>query len=481
MNKRLIVRLAGRVLLVESALMAVPLVVSFLYGDGDHMAFIFSMAITCGCALLTSLLRPQNETLRAREGFSIVALSWIAVSFFGGLPFCLSGRVPSLIDSVFEAASGFTTTGATILKDIEGMSRSLLFWRSFTHWAGGMGVLVLSLALIPKMGARSVYLMRAESAGPAPSKLVPRVGDTAKILYQLYIGLSLLLTLCLLLCGLSLYDALLHTFSTAGTGGFSCYSASVGHYDSAAVDVIISVFMILFGLNFALFFYLRQRNWKAVIHNSEARVFVCVVSIATLLVTVNIFSAGFYDSFGGALRRALFQVSSIISTTGFCTADFNTWPLFSKCILVALMFIGGCAGSTAGGVKVIRMQILTKSMVRDVRRTVHPKGVFTVKIDRRSVEESIISSVQGYFFTVILLLVSGSLVLSLDGYGFETTVTAAITTLFNVGPGLDLVGPTGGFSMFSPVSKIVLTMWMIIGRLEIFPILMLFSPTAWRK
>ena len=480
MNKRLVLYLTGYVLLIESALMTLPLAVSLLYGGEDHMAFLISMAFTAAIGFALVRLRPQNEVLRAREGFAVVAISWIAVSFFGGLPFFFSGWVPNLVDCMFESASGFTTTGATILTDIEALPKGLLFWRSFTHWAGGMGVLVLSLALIPKMGARSVYLMRAESPGPAPDKLVPRVGKTAKILYELYIALSVLLVIALLLCGMNLYDALIHTFGAAGTGGFSNYTASVGHFGNPAIEIILAIAMALFGINFALYYYILQRNWKAVLHNSEMHLYCSIILLSTLIIAWNI--AGLYGgNFLHALRLAFFQVSSIITTTGYATADFNLWPQLSRMLLVALMFIGGCAGSTGGGLKVVRVQILVRSLMRDIRRTVHPKGVSTVKLDGHSVDEGIISGVQGFFFAYMFLLVLCSLIVSLDGFSFETSVTSVIATLSNVGPGLDLVGPVGSFAMFSPRSKIVLTLCMIIGRLEIFPILMLLSPSAWRK
>ena len=343
-----------------------------------------------------------------------------------------------------------------------------------------MGVLVLSLALIPKMGARSMHLMRAESPGPSVDKLVPRVGNNAKILYMLYIGLSGLMLVCLLLTGMSLYDALIHTFGAAGTGGFSNYNASVGHFNSPAVDFIIALFMMLFGVNFSIYYFMLRRNWKAVLHNSELKAYLGTILFAVIAIAFNI-----RNRYGGnmltALRYSFFQVSSIMTSTGYATADFNLWNDFSRTLLVILMFIGASAGSTGGGIKVVRIQMLFKTMVREIRHTIHPKSVNTLKMDGRPVSESVISGVLAFFAAYMLILMSATLIVSLDGYSFETTFTAVIATLSNIGPGLGMVGPTGNFSHFSDLSKIVLSLCMLIGRLEIFPILMLFAPGAWRK
>ena len=480
MNKRLTFKLIGYVLLVEALLMALPLFVDVLTKSHDARAFLISMAITAACGGALTLLRPRNDNLRAREGFSIVALSWLFVSFFGGLPFVFSHSVSSVTDAFFETASGFSTTGATILTDVEALSRSMLFWRSFTHWVGGMGVLVLSLALLPKMGNRSIYLMRAESPGPSTDKLVPRLSNNAKILYLLYFALSALMVIALLCCRLSLYDALIHTFGAAGTGGFSNYNASVGHYTNPAVHVIIGVFMALFGVNFSIYYYLIRRNWKACLVNSELRTYLGLLLGSTLIIALNILPLYGWN-IADALRCSFFQVSSIMTTTGYGTADFDVWPQLSRTLLVVLMIIGASAGSTGGGIKVVRLQLLIKGMKHEIRKTIHPRSVNTIRMDGRTVDNATIGGVFTFFFAYVFVLLISLLVVSLDGFSFETNLTAVIATLSNIGPGLGAVGPTGNYAAFSDVSKIVLSLCMLIGRLEIFPMLMLLAPGAWKR
>jgi len=479
MNKRLTFNLVGNVLRVESALMLLAVVVSLLTGRTDTIALLMATAVTFIVGTVLSAIKPRHDHLRAREGFAVVALSWILVSFFGGLPFYFSGYIPSLLDCFFETVSGFTTTGATILTDIESLPRGLLFWRSFTHWAGGMGVLVLSLAIIPKMGARSVHLLRAESPGPSVDKLVPRVSNNAKILYGLYVGLSIFMVIVLLLCGLNLYDALIHMFGAAGTGGFSNYADSVAHFDSGLIQTVIGIFTALFGVNFALYYYLLVRNFRAVAKNSELRIYLILLLGSSVLIALDILPM-YGNNFFTSLRYSFFQVSSIITTTGYATADFNLWPQFSRTLLVGLMLVGACAGSTGGGIKVIRFQLLCKSMMREIRRTVHPKSVNTVKLDGHTVSEEVLGGTLGFFFAYFVILIVSTLIVSMDGFSFETNITAVIATLSNIGPGLDMVGPVGSFAEFSALSKLVLSMCMLIGRLEIFPILMLFMPGAWR-
>ena len=480
MNKRLTFKLIGKVLLVEAALMLVPLAVSLILGGGDAMSMLISMLVTAVVGGGMALIPTQNDNLRAREGFAVVSFSWLLVSFFGALPFWIHGCIPSLLDAFFETVSGFTTTGATILTDVESLPKGLLFWRSFTHWVGGMGVLVLSLALLPKMGTRSIYLMRAESPGPSVDKLVPRVGNNAKILYQLYVWLSVLMLIALLCTGMNLYDALIHVFGAAGTGGFSNYNASVGAFNSAAVEIIIGVFMALFGVNFSMYYYMLRRNWRVCASNSELRTYVGLVLGASVLIALNIMPQ-YGGKFFTSLRYSFFQVSSIMTTTGYATADFDLWPQFSRTLLVGLMLVGACAGSTGGGIKVIRVQLLAKGMIREIRRTIHPRSVNTVRLDGRTVDDGMISGVLSFFFAYMCVLVVSTLIISLDGFSFETNLTAVIATLSNIGPGLGMVGPTGNFSAFSDLSKVVLSLCMLIGRLEIFPMLMLLAPSAWRK
>ena len=480
MNKRLTFHLIGNVVRMAGALMILPVLVSLIERSGDTLPLLLSMLIAMAAGTALALIQPRRDILRPREGFAVVAFSWILVSFFGGLPFYFSGYVPSLVDCFFETVSGFTTTGATILTDVEALPRGLLFWRSFTHWGGGMGVLVLSLALIPKMGARSIHLMRAESPGPSTDKLVPRVANNAKILYGIYVGLSVLMVIALLLCGLDLYDSVVHMFGAAGTGGFGTYGDSIAHFNSAAVDVVIGVFMALFGVNFSLYYFLLRRNWRAALGNSELRLYVSILLGASVIIALNILPL-YGQNFFTALRYSFFQCSSIMTTTGYATADFDLWPQLSRTLLVVLMFIGASAGSTGGGIKVIRLQLLMKSLVRDIRSTVHPKSVNTVKLDGHTVDESVLSGVLGFFFAYMLILLGAMLVVSLDGFSFETNFTAVVATLSNIGPGLGMVGPVGNYAAFSDLSKLVLSMCMLIGRLEIFPILMLFAPSAWRQ
>lgn len=480
MNIKLTLKTIGQVLLVESALMLIPLAVALLCGGGDAMAILISLVITAAAGELLSLLRPRSDNLRAREGFAVVALGWILVSFFGCLPFRLHGCIPKLVDAYFETVSGFTTTGATILTDVEVLPKGLLFWRSFSHWVGGMGVLVLSLALLPKMGARSIHLMRAESPGPAVDKLVPRVGNNAKILYYLYISLTAAMLVCLLLTGMNLYDALIHTFGAAGTGGFSNYNASVGAFDSPAAEIITGVFMALFGVNFSIYYYILRRNWGAVKHNSELWTYLAMMLVSSVVIAVNILPM-YGHNFFTSLRYSFFQVSSIMTTTGYATADFDLWPQLSRTLLTALMLVGASAGSTGGGLKVVRMQLLVKSGIREIRHTVHPKSVNTIKMDGRTVSDSVLNGVQSFFFMYILVLIVSVLLISFDGYDLETNLTAVLSALSNIGPGFNLVGPTRNFSIFSDFSTFVLSMDMLIGRLEIFPMLMLAAPSAWRQ
>ncbi|MDO4740292.1 MAG: TrkH family potassium uptake protein [Eubacteriales bacterium] len=479
MNIRLILHTLGKVLLIGGALMFPAVVVALLYQDAGLWPLLAGMGLTLSAGGLLQLCFPKNKNLRSRDGFAVVALCWVFFGVCGAMPLWLSGYFHCYIDCVFEIVSGFTTTGATVLTEIESLPKSILFWRSFTHWIGGMGILVLTMALIPKMGGRALHLLRAESTGPSPDKLLPRVSKSAKTLYALYIGISLVMVIALLLCGMNLYDALMHTFATAGTGGFSNYNASVGHFNSASIDVVVSVFMLLFSLNFTIFYRMLHKEWLAPVRDTETKVFVGIVALATLLIALNI--RPLYPTFSNALRHGFFQVSSIVSTTGFATQDFNLWPQTSRIILVMLMIIGGCAGSTAGGIKVIRLIILCKNTGREVRNVVHPRGIHPIKLGKHALDEKTASSVATFFFCYVALMLLAMLVVSLDGFDFETTVTSVISCMTNTGPGLGLVGPVGNFAMLSPLSKIVLTLCMLIGRLDIYPILMFFSAAAWKK
>ena len=481
MNKRLVLRLLGAILLIEALAMAPSLAISLLYGDGDALALLSSMALLAALGFPAwRFARPREQNLRAREGFLVVALSWVLLSAFGALPFVISGLIPNYIDAFFEAVSGFTTTGATVLGNFEGLPRGVMFWRSFTHWIGGMGVLVLTLALLPQMTGRSSHLVRAESPGPSLSKIVPKMGDTAKILYLIYGVLTVIELAALIIAGMSPYDAAIHAMGTAGTGGFSNYGSSIGAFDSAVIDAIITFFMVLFGINFALFYRVLVGGWRDALRSEELRWYLALFAGSTLFVSLMILPQ--YGTFLNALRYGSFQVATIMSTTGYATADFNLWPQAVKALIVVLMFIGSCAGSTAGGIKVVRVGILCKLGRREVRRTFQPRKVQVVRFEGKGVEENRLTQVSVFFFVYVLLVLVGMFLVSLEGlYDLETNFTAVLTCISNVGPGLGHVGPVENFSGYGPFAKVVLSLLMLAGRLELFPILVLFHPSAWRK
>ena len=466
---------------MEALLMLPSLAVSLIYKQGDTLAFLETIGLTALCGVpLGFLLKPRQKDLTARDGMAVAGLSWVVLSFFGALPFWFSGAMPYLADAFFESVSGFTTTGSTILTEIESLPKGVLFWRSFTHWIGGMGVLIFTLAVLPRLSGRTSHLARAESPGPTFSKLVPKMSDTAKILYLLYFVLSFTETVCLLLAGMSLYDALIHTFGTAGTGGFSNYNASVGAFQSPLIEWIIAVFMLLFGVNFAIYFHILRKERDAIAHNEELWAYLIMVLLATLGVTFSILPQ--YGGFFTALRTAFFQVTAIASTTGFSTADFNLWPLFSRMVLMLLLCIGACAGSTAGGFKLSRVLLLGKSAYRDLQHTLQPRKVSVVRFEGKPVQESTLAQLGVYLFLWLMLAVVSSILLSLDqGTDMITAVTASLTCLSNVGPGLSNVGPAENFAFFSTPAKLLLSFLMLAGRLEIYPVLLLFAADVWKK
>ena len=478
MNYRIVSNILGKVLLAEAALMALPLLTALICGEAAF-PFLITIAALSLCGGLLTAIRPRSSDIFAREGFVCVGLSWLLISAFGALPFVLSGEIPNYIDALFETVSGFTTTGASILDNPERLSRGCTFWRLFTHWIGGMGVLVFIAAILPVAGDHYIHIMRAEVPGPTVSKLVPRVRKTARILYQIYMGLTLMECVLLLLGGMNFYEALLHAFATAGTGGFSTRLASIGAYGSPYLEMVIAVFMLLFGCNFNLFYLLLLRQGRAVIRSEELRAYLGIILAAVVMITINIAKLC-----GGALpglRYAFFQVMTVISTTGFSTCDFDTWPVFSRGILVLLMFIGGCAGSTGGGIKVSRLIILLKSYMVELKRMIHPTQVKRIWFEDRTVSNQTVESVHVFFFVYPIIVGIGALIISLDGRDFTTNLTASIACISNIGPGLSAVGPTGNYAFFSAASKIVLCFEMLLGRLEIFPILFLVMPSVWRK
>lgn len=480
MNYAMVLKNLGILLICETFAMFPSLLVSIGYNGNDITAFVYTMALTGILGSLTLLIKPKNKNLYPRDGFAVAAIGWILISFFGALPFVFSGAIPSLVDSFFEASSGFTTTGASILRDVEILPRGIMFWRSFTHWIGGMGVLVLTMALLPSIGSGSFQIMKAESPGPAPGKLVPKLRQTAKILYGIYILITIVQIILLVFAGMPLYDSALHTFGTVGTGGFGIKNLSVGHYNNTAVDIIITIFMLICGANFALYYQALKGNIKGIFKDEEFRLYGAIVAASILIIAFNI-NGTYFKSFWESLRHAAFQVSSIITTTGYSTTDFNLWPTLSKIILFFLMFIGGCAGSTAGAIKNVRVLLLFKVMKRDLMKIIHPRAVYTVKFGGKAVDEKTLSEVAAFFFMYMLIYAVEVLVVSVDGFDMVTTLSSVAATLGNIGPGLGMVGPMGNFADLSYVSKFVLSIGMIIGRLEIYPILLLMIPTFWRR
>ena len=481
MNYKLVFHILGLILLVESVLMLPSMIIGFATGGGDGVAIMAAAVITLLAGLALSVLSAEGIKMQARDGFAAVALSWVVLSLFGALPYVFSGVIPNYIDAVFETVSGFTTTGATVLTFMEGQPRGILFWRSQTQWMGGMGVLVMALALIPKLGEGSVYLMRAESPGPIKSKLTPRLSDTAKILYIIYIGLTAGETLCLKIAGMSWYDAVVHAFTTISTGGFSPMNASIAAYDSMAIDWIIIVFMFLSGINFSLLFFALRRNFRAVFESEELRSYMLMTVIASALIVVDLIVHAGWALNATTITDAVFQVVTLMTTTGYMTYDYVLWPSFSQTVLILVMFTGACAGSTAGGIKQIRVVLLVKNLCREVRRILHPRQVTVIKSDGDRVEEPILSGITLFFFAYILLLLVGTLVVAWDNIGFTAAFTASLTCISNVGPGFDVLGPTSNFFGLSGLSKIVLSANMLLGRLEIMPLLLLLFPSLWKR
>lgn len=478
MNYSIIRFILGRMLRIEGLVLLVPALVSLIYQEHSGLTFVLTSALLTALSLLLGK-RPKNMVFYAKEGFVIVALAWILWSAFGALPFVLSGSIPHFVDAFFETVSGFTTTGSTILQDIEALPKGINFWRCLTHWIGGMGVLVFVMAVIPLGNKGAMFLMRAEMPGPTCDKLVPKSRGTAKILYVMYLFLSGVEVLLLLAGGMDLYNAVIHTFSTAGTGGFSSMNASVAAFDSAYIDGVITVFMLLFGINFNLYYLLLLKNVRAVMKSEELRAYLGIVVGAIALITLNILHL--YETPLRALRYAAFQVASIITTTGFVTANYELWPELSKTVILLLMIIGACAGSTGGGMKVSRILILSKTIGKEVRQILHPKSVNVVKMDGKRVPGESIHGVYVYLICYLVILCGSVLLVSVDNQDFTTNFTAVMTTLNNVGPGLAKVGPIENFFHFSYFSKLVLSMDMLVGRLEILPMLMLFAPQVWRK
>lgn len=478
MNRKMIAHILAKMLGVEALLLILPAIVGVIYQEKSAVYFLPPIILLTLIYLIGGRKKPENSTIYAKEGMVVVALAWILWSLFGALPFFLSGYIPSYLDAFFETVSGFTTTGSSIMPDVEILPQCMHFWRSFTHWIGGMGVLVFVMVLTSLDKKNSMYLMRAEVPGPEKDKLVPKMMSTARILYGMYFALTALEVILLMFGGLSLFDSLIHSFGSAGTGGFSNYADSVGHFDSAYVDGVITVFMILFGVNFSLYFLILIKEYKSVWKNEELRAYFGIIAAATAVITFNILPQ--YGSVTKAFRYAVFQVGTIITTTGYATTDFNLWPMLSKCILIALMIIGACASSTGGGIKVSRFLIAMKSIKREVKQMAHPKSVNLICVNGKKMSNDVIRSVFVYFMAYAGIAGLSVLIVSADNFDFATTFSSVMATLNNIGPGIEDVGATGNFSAFSPLSKLVFCFDMLAGRLEIFPFLMLFTTKVWR-
>lgn len=480
MNITAILNIIGHVMKYEIILLLIPFFVALFYGQGDANAFLYTVLLMIPIALILIKIKGKKNEIYAKEGFLTVGLAWIVISFFGALPFVFSGAIPSLVDAFFETSSGFTTTGASILTEIQSLPKGILFWRSFTHWVGGMGFLIFILALMPTFSGNTIHLLKAESPGPTPGKIVPKIKQTAKILYAIYFVLTLIETIFLKSAGLSWYDSIIHALGTAGTGGFSNMNASVAAFNNPAVEWIITIFMLLFGVNFVLYFQLIRGNVKAFFKSEELKWYLIAVFASIIIIAVNIIPFNHGDV-TKSIRDSAFQVSSIVTTTGYATVNFNLWPTLSKVILIMLMFMGAMAGSTCGGIKTIRIVIIFKAIRREIDKILHPRRVKSVKIDGNVVEEETISGVFLFIFAYIIISLIAIFIVSFDNFDVTTTVTSVIATLSNIGPGLEMVGPAGNFSAFSDLSKLVLSFCMLAGRLEIYPMLILFSPSLWKK
>lgn len=478
MNYSIIRYILCRVLELLGGLMLLPSMVGLIYGEKQTAAYLIVAACSFFIGFIGKNWKPKSKVFYAREGFVTVSLSWLLLSLIGAIPFVLTREIPSYIDAVFETVSGLTTTGGTILSDVEIMSRCSQFWRLFTHWIGGMGVLVLIMAILPLSGGYNMHLMRAESPGPSVGKLVPKVRSTAQILYKIYIAITLVEIVLLMITGLPLYDAATLTFSTVGTGGFGLLNSSIAEYSRASQTVFL-IFMLLCGINFNIYYLFLIKKPKEVFRSEEVRVYLGIVAAATLLIGINI--RGSFANFGEALFHGAFQVASIITTTGFTTVDFNLWPMFSKTILFLLMLIGACAGSTGGGLKVSRLVVLLKSIKYEISAVIHPRSVKKMYLDGRVLSNNVVHSIKVYLAIYMLIYFGSVLLISVDNFSFETNISAVMAMFNNVGPGFDMVGPVGNFAAFSPFSKCVLMFDMLAGRLELMPLMVIFSIKTWKK
>jgi trk system potassium uptake protein TrkH len=479
MNYRMIARLLAVILLIVAALMIPALAISLAMGETESAwGFAITLILMLALSFLLRLMKPRNQAMFAREGFVVVSLSWILVSLIGALPFYISQSIPSFVDCLFETVSGFTTTGSSILTDVESLPRGLLYWRSFTHWIGGMGVLVFLLAISPLASGDSLFIMRAESPGPQVSKLVPRTRQSARILYAIYIFMTVVQIVLLLAGGMPLFDAVTITFGTAGTGGFAIRNDGMMSY-SPYIQWVVTIFMVLFGVNFGLYYLLLLRSYRKVVKNEELRLYIGILVASTAVIAL--FIANSYEGVQNSIRHAAFQVASIMTTTGYATTDFDKWPEVCRALLIVLMIIGASAGSTGGGIKCSRVIILFKSMKQEMKKILHPNTVSSIRVDGEVVLPETIRQVFVFLGLYACISVFSILIISLDGYSMETNLSAVMACINNIGPGLNMVGPMGNFSQFSNTSKTVLTLNMLLGRLEIFPLVILAFPGIWKR
>ncbi len=479
MNRRMIASILGKILMAEAVLMLPSVLVGIIYKEAEVMSFLPAIVILALAGLGLGLVKPKSTAIYSRDGFFVVALAWILMMIGGAVPFYFCGHFETVADCIFEITSGFTTTGASILKDVEALPRCIIFWRSFTHWIGGMGVLVFLLAIMPLSEQRSLHLMRAEVPGPIVGKLVPKMKNTAKILYIVYAVMTVILTVMLICGGMPVFDSICNAFATAGTGGFSITNGGIADYNSAYIEIVLAVFMLLFGINFNLYYLIIIGKVREVLKSEELRVYIGIVTVSTVGIALSLVNK--VGSFAHSLRLSFFQVSSIITTTGFSTADFTFWPQIAQHILVILMITGACAGSTGGGLKISRVLLLLKVMAQEIKKLLHPRAVTTVRLEGKPVEKSVIHGTVTYFAMYIFIICISTLLLSFDGFDLTTNITAELSCFNNIGPGLGAVGPMSNFSAYSSFSKFLLSFNMLLGRLEILPMLVLFTPSSWKN
>ncbi len=477
MNIKMLIYILGKVLLIEGVLMLLPIGCGWIYGESETVYYLVCALAYVTLGYLLSFKKPRNMTIFIKDGCVATALSWVVLSIGGCIPFILTGEIPSFTDAMFETASGFSTTGASILTNVEAMSHCSLLWRSLTHWIGGMGVLVFLLAVVPMTGGSNMNLMRAESPGPTVGKIVPKVRSTAKMLYLIYLAMTVTEIIILTLCGMPFFDSLCSSFGTAGTGGFGVRNDSFASY-APHIQVIVAVFMIMFGMNFNFYYYFTTKQINKAFKMSEIKVYLAVIAIVTAIICFSV--RGLYGSFGEALRHSFFQVATIITTTGFATTDFDLWPSVAKFLLLSLMILGACASSTGGGIKVARFQIMFKSVKREIQSYIHPKTVKKIHVDGKTVDSEIIHSVALYFFIYMIIFATSMFIVSFEGHDLVTVFSSVAATFNNIGPGLSLVGPTQNYSFFSGLSKWVFIFDMLAGRLELMPLIVFLAPTTYK-